>query len=64
MKNNLRKIRESQGLTQVELGKLSGINPTTISHYENRAEPKMENRLKLARALKCGVLDIWPDLLG
>ena len=51
---SVRIIRELQGLSQVELARLSGIPQSTISGIENdRIRIGIERAKMLARALKC-----------
>ena len=60
--NNLKRLRQEKGLTQIELSKLSGVNFRMIQHYEqgnkdlNRAA--VETVIKLARALDCNFTDL------
>ena len=60
--NNLKRLRQEKGLTQIELSKLSGVNFRMIQHYEqgnkdlNRAA--VETVIKLARALDCNITDL------
>ena len=51
---SVRIIRELQGLSQLELARLSGIPQSTISGIENdRIRIGVERAKMLARALKC-----------
>jgi transcriptional regulator with XRE-family HTH domain len=48
----LKNAREAKGLTQAELGELSGLSQTWISHYESgRRLPSLGKLVKLADAL-------------
>lgn len=50
----LRLIRQSRGLSQAELAKASGINPTQIAHFEGgKRLPSLENFQALVLALHC-----------
>ena len=45
--------RETRGLTQEELAKLSNLQPTAISHFENGTrKPSFDNLKKLSDALE------------
>lgn len=49
MINNIRKLREEQGLTLKRLSELTGLAPSLISQYEKGIRhPKIENWQKLA----------------
>ena len=60
--SNLKRIRESKGLSQSQLSKLSGVNLQMIQKYEqgvkdiNKAQ--VETIYKLAQALECTVEDL------
>ena len=57
MISNLKRIRESKGLTQKKLSEEAGVNKRMVEHYEqgfhdiNKAEAMTV--YKLAKALKC-----------
>lgn len=57
---NLRKIRESKGMTQGELAEKSGISRITICRIENETQKDLlvGNLNKLAAALDCEVSDL------
>lgn len=49
----LKKLRKDKGLTQVELGKLSGVTGVTIGYWEKDLnEPGSKALSKLAQALE------------
>ena len=56
MKNNLKKLRETFGITITELAEETGINRVTISQYEkgtkNLKKAHVQTILKIADALK------------
>lgn len=56
----VRRLRESKGLTQLYLATAVGVTTDTISRWENGRYPsiKHENGLKLAEALEVNVQDI------
>ena len=61
MANNLKKIREAQGLSQSELSKRSGVSRPTIIKIETEDEPnvKAKTLVALADALGCSVTEIF-----
>ena len=59
MASHLREIRESKGLSQDDLVKLSGVAKGTIVDLElGRRKPRPSTRRKLAQALKVRPEDI------
>ncbi len=58
--NNIRKIRMSRNLTQMQLSHRSGVQQTRISGYENGIVPLVTTALQIARALRTSVESIWP----
>lgn len=51
-KDRLRIIREMSGLTQSELARKAGCEPSNIAHMEaGRREPNFANLVKLVKAL-------------
>lgn len=53
MKNDIKAIRKSKGLTQNELGKLTNIGRVNITRYESgKHDPTIENALKIANCLE------------
>ena len=49
---HLKGIRESKGLSQSDLGKLTGLKPAAISHFETGPQkPSFDTLVKLADAL-------------
>ena len=62
MKSNLKKIRESRGLTQAELANKTGVNLRLIQHYEqmtkNINKAAVDTVIKLAQGLNCKVAEI------
>lgn len=60
--NNLKRIRESKGLSQSKLSEKSGVNVQMVQKYEqgvkdiNKAQA--ETVYKLAQALECTVEDL------
>ena len=48
----LRSLREMSGLTQSELARKAGCQPSSIAHMEaGRREPSLENLTKIVKAL-------------
>ncbi len=58
--NKIKKLRESQGLTQLYIATVVEVTTDTISRWENKRYPsiKKENGLKLAEALEVELSDI------
>jgi len=63
---NLRRIRKSRKITQVRLGKLSGIASNYISELEasKTTNPSLSTLNKLAEALVCSVGDLADQQRG
>ena len=61
VKNKLQKLRWEKGISQTQLSKESGIKQQMISSIENNqlSSPSVKTALKLARALKVSVEDIF-----
>lgn len=66
-KDRLKIARERKGISQSELAKLSGLQPSSISHFENgRREPSVKNIRRLCSALMCSsdfLLGITEDIV-
>lgn len=54
----LKSLREERGLTQVQLGNLSGISTRMIQKYESGSRPQVDSAQKLAEALKISVSEL------
>ena len=53
---NLIKMRKSRGWTQIDLSVKAGINPKTLSSYENgRTEPNLGEVVKLCKVFDCSI---------
>lgn len=53
--------RKTLGLTQTQLGDMSGLTQKAISHYElGVREPNDAHKVIVAAALACRVDDLWP----
>jgi len=62
MKNRVGEIRKSRGLSQLQLGYLTGIQPPEISRIENgRIVPYPGWRKRLARALQVSEAELFPE---
>lgn len=55
--NNIKKRRKGKGLTQIELGQLSGVNFAKIGRIERSGNPCLEDLEAIASALLCEVED-------
>lgn len=54
MRNNVKRFRESLGLTQTELGDLSGLSQNSISSLEiGQYSARAFNALRICMALGC-----------
>lgn len=64
MGTKLNQIRQSKGLEQSELSKLTGVSQATISRIENNTGsdffPKIQNLQALAKALNVDVMELFP----
>lgn len=59
--NNLKEFRNRKLMTQKELAERSGMSQVTISFIENSLSSPMDlTKQKLARALKCAPLQLFP----
>lgn len=57
---NLKKLRIEKGLSQKELAKKAGINPTAVSMYEtDRRMPKYETMERFAKGLDVDVAKLY-----
>lgn len=57
--NNLRRLRESRGLTQTALAQMVGTQQAQLSHWEKgNYQPMLRNVIRLASALGVKVADL------
>lgn len=60
--SNLKKVRESAGLSQAQLAEKSGVSKRTLQGYEiglrNIDGANLETIVTLAEALECSISDI------
>ena len=61
--NNVRAYREYLGVSQRWLARKVGCGKTTISEVEHGRLPNMVTAIKIARALKTTVENLWEDEL-
>lgn len=55
-KSRLKELRLSRGLSQSDLAKRCGFQPSAISHFETgEREPSMNSLDRLASALRCSI---------
>ncbi len=60
LRNQLRKLREHQKLSQQELGEILGVSRQTINAIENgRYDPSLPLAFKIARQFKLRIEDIF-----
>lgn len=61
---NIKRLRESRGLTQAELGKIAGVTDKAVSTWENgSADPRMGAIQRMADYFgvrKCDIIDDEP----
>jgi transcriptional regulator with XRE-family HTH domain len=51
---NMKRIRETLGLTQEELANRAKLQPSAISHFETGGrEPSLKNIIKICKGLGC-----------
>ena len=59
---NIKRIRESSGITQVELSKTSSISQEHISRIENdKFTPNIKTAVLIADALGVSLMDLLED---
>ena len=59
---NIRALREALQLRQHDVAAKSGVSVNLISRYETRkGEPTLKTARKLAKALRCSIVDILGD---
>jgi transcriptional regulator with XRE-family HTH domain len=57
---NLKTLRGRRGLTQAELGKLAGLEPSAVSHFEvGRRAPSCASLIRIADALDASIDDLF-----
>ena len=57
---NIKNKRESKGLTQEELGKMLGVNRSTVAMWETgEAMPRADKLPELAKILGCSIDDLY-----
>lgn len=60
MKNNIKKLRKSEGLRQEDMAKILGVSRQTIIAIENdKYNPTLELAMKIARLLRLHVEEIF-----
>ena len=65
MPNRLRVLRAERRITQLALARKARVNVARVSFFENgHAEPKPNERKRLARALKVTVIDLFPEAVA
>jgi transcriptional regulator with XRE-family HTH domain len=61
--NNLKKLREAKGLSQLELANAVNLTQGAISYIERTGKtPREDNQKAIAKALCCSVSTVFPDL--
>ncbi len=60
LKNQLKALREHQGLSQQQLGEILGVSRQTINAIENeRYDPSLPLAFKISRQFKLRIEDIF-----
>jgi putative transcriptional regulator len=60
LRNQLRKLREQDGLSQQQLGEILGVSRQTINAIENeRYDPSLPLAFKISRQFKLKIEDIF-----
>ena len=60
MKNNIKQLRNSEGLRQEDMAKILGVSRQTIIAIENdKYNPTLELAMKIARLLRLHVEEIF-----
>ena len=60
MKNNIKKLRKSEGLRQEDMARILGVSRQTIIAIENdKYNPTLELAMKIARLLRLHVEEIF-----
>ena len=59
VENNVKKFRQTAGLTLHQLAAMSGVPVSTINDIEHGAEPRVLTAILLANALKVPVERLW-----
>lgn len=61
----IKKLRESNKMTQEELGKEIGVTRSTIAMWEtNSAKPRSDKIPLLAKVLNCSIEDLFETNVG
>ena len=59
---SLKDLRKKRGLTQKELGKILGLDSTSVSKYElSKRIPSLRNAFKLANFFNVPIEEIFPE---
>lgn len=60
---NIKRIRKSKNLSQVQLYVKSGVSQSAISDYESgNRNPSLLSLYRLSQALSCSVAEFWEGL--
>lgn len=63
VKNYVKPVRLSCGLTLSQLAEKSAIPVSTISEIEHGAEPRVMTAISIAKALGVTVEELWPVMI-
>lgn len=59
VENNVKRYRQTAGLTLIQLAELSGVPVSTINDIEHGSEPRVITAIQLAKALNVRVEKLW-----
>lgn len=60
--DRLKSVREAKGMSRRQLAEATGLGERTIAYIENGTKsPRVENAVKIARALGVSLLDLLGD---
>jgi len=63
MKNNIRKIRKKQNISQKQLAKHLKISQQAVSYIENGVtNVSSQKMIKICKFLKSDVLEVFPEM--
>ena len=61
MKNSVKQVRLRRKMTLEDLSAASGIPISTLSDIERGAEPRVSTAIRIAKALKTTVEQLWQE---
>lgn len=61
MENSVKRVRLRRKMTLEDLSAASGVPVSTISDIERGAEPRVSTAIRIAKALKVPVEQLWQE---